>query len=130
MLLIWRKNKSTFNAFFIVYLTSSRLTLGHRQLLLPERGWRGIWKIYFPIKNGFSVKNLFWAILGPKMMDSPNSGCNVGIRANVYLCMAGLSGIFQTPLLHLLKGFLEKCYYLLKPYYMVLRLYPLIVSSS
>ena len=33
-----------------------------------------------------------------------------------------LSEIFHTPLLHLPKGFLEKCYYLLEPYHMDVRL--------
>ena len=63
-----------------------KVNFGPPSTFAPWKGWRGIWKIYFPTKNGFSVKNLFWAILGPKMMDSLNSGCNIGIRANVHLC--------------------------------------------
>ena len=52
----------------------------------PWKGQRGSWKIYFPVKNGFSVKNLFWAILGPKMMVSLNSECNIRMRTSVHLC--------------------------------------------
>ena len=47
------------------------------QLLPPWKGWRETWKIYFPVKNGFSVKKFFWTILGPIMMASLNSGCNI-----------------------------------------------------
>ena len=51
----------------------------------PWKGWRGTWKLYFSVKNGISIKNIFWIILGSKMMSSLNSGCNISIRA-YYLC--------------------------------------------
>ena len=86
MLLTWRRNKSTFNTSFIVCLTIPKLTLGQCQLLPRWKGWRGTWKIYFPVKNGFPVKNLFWVILGPKMMASLNTRCNISIRTSVHLC--------------------------------------------
>ena len=59
MLITWRKNKSTFNVFFIVYLTSPRLTLGHCQLLLPERGEEEHEKYIFPLKMVFPWKIFF-----------------------------------------------------------------------
>ena len=79
MLLTRRKNKSTFNAFFIIYLTSPSLTLDHCQLL-PHEGGEGEHENRFFL--GFSVNSLFWAILGP--MASLNSGCNISIRVSVH----------------------------------------------
>ena len=63
-----------------------KVNFGTLSTFVPWIGWRGTWKIYFSIKNGFSVKNLFRAIFGPKMMASLNSGCNISIRASVHLC--------------------------------------------
>ena len=62
------------------------VNFGPLSTFTPWKEWRGTWKIYFLVKNGFFVKNLFWANLGPKMMASFISGCNLSIRASVHLC--------------------------------------------
>ena len=62
------------------------VNFGPLSTFTPWKEWRGIWKIYFPVKNGFSVKKFFWTILGPQMMACINSGYNISIRASVHLC--------------------------------------------
>ena len=103
---------------------------------VPWKGRRGTWKLFFfllLLKNGISIKNLFWANLVWKMMSSLNSGCTISIERTIY---AGLlphhsyqkySGrlfyIYEKPSW-------KNVYCLLEPYYMVLRLFSLIVPSS
>ena len=67
-------------------LDCPKVNFGLLSIFAPWKGWRGTWKICFPVKNGFSVKNLLQAILYPKMMASLNSGCNVSLRASIHLC--------------------------------------------
>ena len=94
----------------------------------PWKGWRGTWKIYF------SVKNLFWTILGLKMMASLNSGCKISIQASAHLCnFVSSSQGYQKYSRRLFYNYLKaswKNVVLLKPYCMALRLHPLIISSS
>ena len=126
MLLTWRKNKSTFKAVFFIHLT-----FGHCQLLPPGKGEEEHENYIFSVKNGITIKNLFWANIVPKIMSSLSSGCNISIRAyylQVCYFITRLSEIFRTPLL--LRKTLEKCYCLLERYCMVLRLFSLIVPSS
>ena len=95
MLFTWRKNKSTFNDF-LSFIWLSQFNFGPLSTFAPWKGWRGTWTIDFLVKNGFSVNNLFWAILGPKMMASRNSGCNISKRASVHLCkLVSLSQGYQ-----------------------------------
>ena len=58
-----------------------KVNFGPLSTFAPWKGWSGS-----PIKNGVSVKNLFGAILGPKMMAFLNTRCNISIRASVHLC--------------------------------------------
>ena len=48
-----KKKVSTFNVFFIVYLATPGLTLGHCQLLLSERREKEHEKWIFPLKMVF-----------------------------------------------------------------------------
>ena len=79
MLLTWRKNKSTFMLFYHLF-DCPKDNFGPLSTFAPWKGWRGTWKINFPFKNGFSVKETFWVILGPKMMASLNSGCSTRVH--------------------------------------------------
>ena len=63
-----------------------KVNFGPLSTFAPWKGWRGTWKIQFPVKNGVSVKSIFWVILAPKMMASLNSGCNRSIWERVRLC--------------------------------------------
>ena len=105
--------------------------MGHCQLLPPGRLEEEHENYFFQLKIA-SIKNLFWTILVSKIMSSFNSGCKCPSLLSVQVCylITGLSEILQTSLLHLRKAFLEKCYCVLEPYYMVLRLFSLIVPSS
>ena len=82
MLLTWRKNTSTLTRFFLLLFLVNFWPLS---TFFAWQGWTGSWKLFFSVKNGISIKNIFWAILGSKMMSSLNSGCNISIRA-YYLC--------------------------------------------
>ena len=57
-----------------------KVNFGPLSTFAPWKGWRGTWKTYFPVKNGFSV-NTF----GPKMVAFLNSGCNISMRNSVHL---------------------------------------------
>ena len=85
MLLTWRKTKVLLMLFYRLF-DCPKVNCGLLSTFTPWKWWRGPWKIYFPVKNGFSEKNLFWAIFGPKMMVSLNSGWNISIWASVHLC--------------------------------------------
>ena len=129
MLLIWRKNKIFLMLFYRLF-DCPKVNFGSLSTLTSCKVWRGTWKIYYPVKNGFSVKTFFGLFWAQKWW-LPITLDVIKVCEWVYICASLLAHwLFRTPLLHLLKGFLEKFYYLLNPYYMVLRLYPLIVPSS
>ena len=108
-----------------------KVNFGPLSTFAPWKGWRGTWKRYFPVKNSFSVKNLLWTILCPKMMASLNSGCNVSIRASLLSVQVyKFINIQNASFLDLPKGFLGNCYCLPDRYYMVLHLFSLTVPSS
>ena len=111
------KKQKYFKCFCIVYLTSP--TLGHCQLLLPEKGEEEH-EIYISCQKLLCLKNLFRSFWDRKWWLPIHCKCNnISIRASVHLCK------FVT----FTKRLLVKQYYLLKPYYMVWRLYPLIIFS-
>ena len=62
---------------FYQLLDCPKVKFGRLSTFAPWKGWRGTWKIYFPVKNGVSVKNL---------LASLNSGCNISIRVSVHPC--------------------------------------------
>ena len=78
-----KKSKSTFNAVFLFIWVN----FWHTVNFFPLEGVKKNMETdFFSVKNGISIKNLFWANLVPKMMSSLNSsGCNISIQA-YYLC--------------------------------------------
>ena len=78
------KKQKYFKCFFIVYLTSP--TLGHCQLLLPEKGEEEH-EIYISCQKLFCLKNLFRSFWARKWWLPIHCKCNnISIRASVHLC--------------------------------------------
>ena len=123
-------------------MTASRLlwaTVNFCPLKRVKRNMKNI-----PVKTGFSVKNLFGTIFVPKMVASYNSECNLSMRASVHLWKfvsssqgyQKYSGRFfyiyrKTSWKNVIvkPSIPWKLLNLLEPYYMVLRLYSVIVPS-
>ena len=119
---------------FYRLLYCPKINFGPLSIFAPWKGWRGTWKINFPVKNGFSVKKLFrpfwarkwWLPLALDVME---------VYERLYICASLLADrrvIRNIPdsSFKFTESLLGKQYCLLKPYYVVLRLYPLIVLSS
>ena len=79
------KNTKVLLMQFLLFIWLPNFNIWQLSTFTPSKWWRETWKIFSSVKNGFSVKNLFWTILGLKMMSSLNFGCNINIRA-YYLC--------------------------------------------
>ena len=75
------KTKVILTLFFLLFIW---VNLWPLSTFVPWRKWRGKWK-KVSIKYAISIKNIFWVVLGPKIMSSLNTGCNTSIRA-YYLC--------------------------------------------
>ena len=118
-----------------------RVNFGPLSTFAPWKGRRRTWKIYFPLKNGFSIKNLFWAILGSRMMASLNSECNISIHASIsisirehkYTSLLALHRVVRNisdVCFTFTERLLEKMVLPSEAILKVFRLYPLIVLSS
>ena len=60
--------------FFYRFYDCPKVNFGPLSTFAPEKGKEEHKFFFFYVKNGFSIKNLFWAILEPKMIASLNSG--------------------------------------------------------
>ena len=135
-----KKKQKYFSCFFDRLFDCHKVNFGSLSTFAPWKGWKRKWKIYFLVKNGFSVN-----IFDPNMVAFLNSGCNISMRASVhlwkfvsssqgyqkysrrffYICQkASWKNVIVKPSIP------WKMLNLLESYYMVLRLYSLIVPSS
>ena len=122
------KRKVLLTRFFY----SFELVFGHCQLLPPGKCEEEHENYFFPFK--MVHKKSFLGQFCPENDVFPELWMRYKyqsvLSALVCYVITGLLKVFWTPLLHLQKTFLGKCYCLLKPYYMVLCLFSLIVPSS
>ena len=90
----WHEEKTKVIYFNAVFCHLFELNFGHCQLLPPGRCEEEHEKYFLFVKNGISIKNIFWVILCPKMTSFLNSGCIISIWA-YYLCKFGSSRCYQ-----------------------------------